>query len=45
MGSPNVTVEATQMLEDTAKEEEQLQSSFADYKWLPQLNFRISFRF
>ena len=45
MGSPNVSVDATGMLEDTSKEEEQLQANFADYKWLPQLNFRISFRF
>lgn len=45
MGSPKVTVDATGMLEDTSQEEEELQANFADYKWLPQLNFRISIRF
>lgn len=45
MGEPDVSIKATGMLEDTAEEEDELESNLSDLKWLPQLNFRLSFRF
>ena len=43
-GSPKVTLKATEMLSDTAKEEAQLQSNLSDYKWFPFINLRLSFK-
>lgn len=43
-GSPNVSLQATNMLADTVQEEEQLQSNLSDYKWMPFLNMRLAFR-
>lgn len=45
MGKPEVTVNATGMLEDTAEEEDELEENLSDLQWLPQLNFRLSFKF
>jgi len=44
MGSPDVTVNATGMLEDTNEEEAELEENLSAYAWLPQINFRLSFR-
>lgn len=44
VGSPKVTLTATNMLADTYKEEGQLQENMNDYKWFPFLNMRLSFR-
>lgn len=44
MGSPDVSVIATGMLEDTSEEEAELEENLSEYAWLPQLNFRLSFR-
>lgn len=44
MGEPDVSVNATGMLEDTEEEEAELEENLKDYAWLPQINFRLSFR-
>ena len=43
-GSPKVSLDATEMLSDTVKEEAQLQSNLSDYKWFPFINLRLSFK-
>ena len=45
MGSPDINIEATGMIEETSAEEEELEDNLSEIKWLPQLNFRFSFRF
>ena len=44
VGSPDVSLTATNMLADTAQEEGQLQENMNDYKWFPFLNMRLAFR-
>lgn len=44
VGSPEVTLTATNMLVNTSQEEGQLQENMGDYKWFPFLNMRLSFR-
>jgi hypothetical protein len=44
MGAPDVTINATNMLEDTEEEEAELEENLKDYAWLPQMNFRLTFR-
>jgi len=45
MGEPDVNLTATGMLEDTSEEEAELESNLSELQWLPQVNFRLSFRF
>ena len=45
MGSPTIDIEATGMVEETKEEEEELENNLSEIKWLPQLNFRLSYRF
>lgn len=42
VGSPDVTVEATEMLAETAQEQETLQNNLSDYKWFPFINLRLA---
>ncbi len=44
VNSPKVQVLATGMLEDTSESGPQLENDLADFKWLPQFNFRLSIR-
>lgn len=44
VGSPDVSLAATNMLADTSQEEGQLQENMNDYKWFPFLNLRLAFR-
>lgn len=44
VGSPDVSLAATNMLANTASEEGQLQENMNDYKWFPFLNMRLAFR-
>lgn len=44
VGSPDVSLTATNMLSETSVEQGQLQENFNDYKWMPFINMRLSFR-
>jgi len=45
MGSPDINIKATGMIEETAQEEAELEDNLSDINWLPQLNFRLSYPF
>lgn len=43
-GAPQIKMEATRMLENTAQEASKLQDNLSQYRWLPFMNIALNFR-
>lgn len=43
-GKPSAEIRATEKLEPNADQEEQLEKNISEYQFLPQLNFRLTYR-
>ncbi len=44
VGSPDVRVTATKMLENTSSEEEELEQNMSSYRWFPKISMRLVYK-